>query len=206
MRAPDRGRRKRPWALRYSGRPRGAPLCAGGPWFGIDHSGGVVAWAAGAVRAKLVGCCLRVDHYLSLRAGTGCPGRAGDRNRPALPPGNSLKIATALERLAEVDTVIFDKTGTLTEPNFMLAGMPDEEAFRVAASLAGISRHPLARALLAASGPVPPVSGAVEYPGSGIAWAGPEGEVRLGSRSVCRITGAALLGDEANPETPELWL
>lgn len=120
--------------------------------------------------------------------------------------GILLKSPTALERLAEVDTVIFDKTGTLTEPNFMLAGMPDQEAFRLAASLAGISRHPLARALLAASGSVPPVSGAVEYPGSGIAWAGPEGEVRLGSRSFCGLTGADLLGDEANPETPELWL
>jgi len=120
--------------------------------------------------------------------------------------GILLKSPTALERLAEVDTVVFDKTGTLTEPNFMLASVPDPEAFRLACSLAGISRHPLARALLAASGPVPPALGAIEHPGSGIAWAGPEGEVRLGSRSFCGLTGSDLVGGEESSDTPELWL
>src|SRR5208282_3788695 len=68
--------------------------------------------------------------------------------------GILLKSATALERLAEVDTVVFDKTGTLTDPVLALAepDSVDPEALRVAASLAAASRHPLARSLVAAAG------------------------------------------------------
>ena len=52
--------------------------------------------------------------------------------------GVLLKSATALERLADVDTVVFDKTGTLTEPTPALVKGPDIDhaALRVAASLA----------------------------------------------------------------------
>jgi len=67
--------------------------------------------------------------------------------------GLLIKDSTALERLAEVDTVVFDKTGTLTmgapEP-VNLADLPDA-AVEVAAALAGGSSHPLARALAEAA-------------------------------------------------------
>lgn len=63
--------------------------------------------------------------------------------------GLLIKNGTALERLAEVDTVVFDKTGTLTlgapEPT-NLADHP-REALQVAAALAGASAHPLSQAL-----------------------------------------------------------
>ncbi len=115
--------------------------------------------------------------------------------------GVLLKSATALERLAEIDTVVFDKTGTLTEPSFVLAQNADDAAdagaLALAASLAAASRHPLARALAAAAPGAVPVAGAIEHPGQGIAWAGPEGEARLGSAAFC---GAAA------GEAPELWL
>ncbi len=118
--------------------------------------------------------------------------------------GVLLKSATALERLAEVDTVVLDKTGTLT------AGQPaldrrrplDQAALEVAASLAGASRHPLARALCRAAPAVPVADGVEETPGQGLVWRDGCGrEVRLGSRGWC---GVAAPEDAAGG--PELWL
>jgi Cu2+-exporting ATPase len=99
--------------------------------------------------------------------------------------GILLKSPTALERLANVDTIVFDKTGTLTEPALALVKGPgfDAEALRAAASLASVSRHPLARSLAAAAGPVPAAEDAVEYPGQGVC----AGDARLGSQG---FTGA----------------
>ncbi|HEV7370098.1 heavy metal translocating P-type ATPase [Arenibaculum sp.] len=122
--------------------------------------------------------------------------------------GVLLKSATALERLAGIDTVVFDKTGTLTEgrPVPVLDGV-DPADLRLAASLAGASRHPLARALARAAGDVPVASGVVEQPGAGLVLAAPGGEVRLGSR---RHVG--LPEDAGGPEGgeggagPEFWL
>ncbi len=101
--------------------------------------------------------------------------------------GILLKSPTALERLAEIDTVVFDKTGTLTEPTLMLAGAAEPEALRVAASLGEASRHPLVRALAAAAGPVAPAEDVIEAPGQGLRCATPEGEIRLGSRAFCGL-------------------
>ncbi|HET6184306.1 MAG TPA: heavy metal translocating P-type ATPase metal-binding domain-containing protein [Acetobacteraceae bacterium] len=108
--------------------------------------------------------------------------------------GILLKSPTALERLAEVDTVVFDKTGTLTEPELRLAGRPDRDALREAAALAAASRHPLARVLCAAAPPVVPAAGAEEMPGAGIAC----GAARLGSARFCGVDAGA-------GEGPELW-
>lgn len=66
--------------------------------------------------------------------------------------GLLIKDGTALERLAEADTVVFDKTGTLTmgAPRPVgLEALPDDAA-RVALALAQASAHPLAEALAAA--------------------------------------------------------
>ncbi len=135
--------------------------------------------------------------------------------------GVLLKSATALERLADVDTIVFDKTGTLTEPNLALVKGPDldPEALRVAASLAASSRHPLARSLMAAAGPVAAAEGVVEFPGEGLR----AGDVRLGNRDFCgsdpsprppparggggRWTELPLpLREGAGGRGPELWL
>jgi P-type Cu2+ transporter len=85
--------------------------------------------------------------------------------------GILLKSATALERLAEVDTVVFDKTGTLTLGAPVLetpeAYAPDDLA--LAAGLAVHSAHPLAKALAALN--VETVTGLTdikEIPGHGI--------------------------------------
>ena len=114
--------------------------------------------------------------------------------------GVLLKSATALERLAAVDTIVFDKTGTLTEPALALRKGPDLDntALRVAASLAVASRHPLARALVAEAGPVVAADDVVECPGQGLC----AGEIRLGSAAFCGIDGPS----RWEPAGPELWL
>lgn len=103
--------------------------------------------------------------------------------------GILLKSGTALERLAAIDTVVFDKTGTLTEPSLALVGDGvDALALRDAASLAAHSRHPLARALIAACPNVPAADQAEEHPGLGVAadgmWLGSAAFVGVGSGGV----------------------
>ena len=62
--------------------------------------------------------------------------------------GLLVKDATALERLAEVDSVVFDKTGTLTTGHARLdADGLDEEARAVLAALAQASEHPVSKAI-----------------------------------------------------------
>ena len=70
--------------------------------------------------------------------------------------GVLLKNATALERLAEVDTVVFDKTGTLTRPSFEADGV-DPSDLPVLKALASQSDHPLSRAIVASLPEVVPV-------------------------------------------------
>jgi Cu2+-exporting ATPase len=66
--------------------------------------------------------------------------------------GLLIKSATALERIAQIDTVVFDKTGTLTNGTPRLVSLPIAQAthLQIAATLASHSSHPLSRALLSA--------------------------------------------------------
>ncbi|MFN3936590.1 MAG: heavy metal translocating P-type ATPase [Gemmobacter sp.] len=114
--------------------------------------------------------------------------------------GLLIKSGTALERLAEVDTVVFDKTGTLTmgtpEP-VDLTALPRAD-LGVAVALAAGSAHPLARALARAAeaagiGPDPHVGEVTEVPGRGI-------EGRRDGRIV-RLGRADWTGAEPRPVT-----
>ncbi|MBV8651129.1 MAG: HAD-IC family P-type ATPase, partial [Alphaproteobacteria bacterium] len=116
--------------------------------------------------------------------------------------GILLKSATALERLAAVDTVVFDKTGTLTLGRLELRPDPALPAasLRLAASLAAASRHPLSQAIRRASPDAMPRSNVIEHPGAGLSAVASEGEIRLGS---CAFCGVAAAEDDG---FPELWL
>ncbi len=100
--------------------------------------------------------------------------------------GLLIKHATALERLAQVDTVVFDKTGTLTQgtPQVLEWGSlsPDDQA--LAHALAAGSAHPLSKAIAEAaqtSGTVPAVlEGLREEPGYGTTAMHQGRAVRLG--------------------------
>jgi len=63
--------------------------------------------------------------------------------------GMLIKDATALERLAQVDTVVFDKTGTLTAGTPQLIKLDDvsQVDLGIALALAEASAHPLSRSL-----------------------------------------------------------
>jgi Cu2+-exporting ATPase len=112
--------------------------------------------------------------------------------------GILMKSATALERLAEIDTVVFDKTGTLTLGRAELqAGDWQAEDLALAAGLAANSRHPLSRALARAAPAALALQGVEEMAGQGLR----QGDIKLGSRDFCGVGASAAEG-----QGPELWL
>jgi Cu2+-exporting ATPase len=114
--------------------------------------------------------------------------------------GVILNAGDAVERLAEVDTVVFDKTGTLTlpQPHVDNAAAVDPDLTETAARLALSSRHPLAAALAREVRDQIPYAGAVEEPGQGVRAVIDGVEARLGSPAFCGIAGAA--GGSSDPE------
>ena len=116
--------------------------------------------------------------------------------------GILVKSSSALERAADIDTVVFDKTGTLTlgRPSLIGPDDADGEALACAASLAQSSRHPLARALVRAAPTAEPVDGVEEVAGQGLRRETADGEVRLGSRRFCDIA------EDDREAGMELWL
>jgi len=68
--------------------------------------------------------------------------------------GLLLRDRRALEEARNLDTVIFDKTGTLTLGEFRVvrlavaAGMADDDALRITASVESESEHPIARGIV----------------------------------------------------------
>jgi len=121
--------------------------------------------------------------------------------------GILLKSATALERLAEIDTVVFDKTGTLTlgTPVLEAPGIYPPDDLALAVGLAAHSSHPLANALTALD--ITALSGLTdvrEIPGHGIEARLNGALVRLGRASwvgadEATQTATHLLRDGQNP-------
>ncbi|MFC8850089.1 MULTISPECIES: heavy metal translocating P-type ATPase [unclassified Micromonospora] len=72
--------------------------------------------------------------------------------------GVLIRGAAALESAHRIDTVVFDKTGTLTTGRMRVtevhptAGIGEEQLLRVAAAVESCSEHPLAQAVVIASG------------------------------------------------------
>ncbi len=117
--------------------------------------------------------------------------------------GMLIKHATALERLAEVDTVVFDKTGTLTSgaPELTNLGDHSRSDLQVALALAEASSHPLSLALAKAAreAGIKPAKlhDVVEVPGYGT-----EGVYR---DQLVRLGRAAWVGGEDGEQTAA-WL
>ncbi|POX66443.1 copper-translocating P-type ATPase [Microbacterium sp. Ru50] len=93
----------------------------------------------------------------------------------------------ALEAAERIDVVLMDKTGTLTEGRMSVAsvvtagGIDRDEAVRAAGAVESASEHPIARAIVAAAGAVPPVTDFTGVPGGGVSGSVEGREVTAGS-------------------------
>lgn len=96
--------------------------------------------------------------------------------------GLLVKDGTALERLAEVDTVVFDKTGTLTMPAAARDAL-DAETQSIALALTQNASHPVSQAIAASLDGVTPaqVQDHQEHAGKGLSARYQGQVVRLGS-------------------------
>jgi P-type Cu2+ transporter len=115
--------------------------------------------------------------------------------------GIMVKDGSAMERLAQADSVLFDKTGTLTlgRPKLVDASDIPGPVLSLAAGLAAYSRHPLSRAICTvAAAPFPVFDDVIEIPGSGLEARRADGTYRLGSRRFA--CGGSNSGDEASLE------
>jgi len=85
--------------------------------------------------------------------------------------GIMVKDGSALERLADIDTVLFDKTGTLTTGRLRLANASEIEPYTlaIAGSIAARSNHPVSRSLASFDDGLQTVPTAIaEHPGLGV--------------------------------------
>ncbi|MFT4625893.1 MAG: Cd2+/Zn2+-exporting ATPase [Myxococcota bacterium] len=99
-----------------------------------------------------------------------------------------VKSASFLERMGEVDTLVLDKTGTLTVGELTVDRVEPAvgdavEVLALAGRAAQASTHPIARAVAAAAGDLPPVVEATELPGRGVVVHTEAGVLRLGRAS-----------------------
>ncbi|SNR50527.1 cadmium-translocating P-type ATPase [Paracoccus sediminis] len=118
--------------------------------------------------------------------------------------GLLIKDGTALERLAEIDTVVFDKTGTLTlgRPTLVSVKPLPADLRPVARALAEASAHPLSRALAMAlvDHPSADLFDVAEQPGSGVSGRWQGRSVRLGRAEWLGVA------DDGQAPTSATWL
>ena len=153
------------------------------------------------------------------------PGRAGDRHAlpaadrdprrhhrldlPLRPPGIIVKSPVVLEQIAGCRTAIFDKTGTLTygEPTLteqlIAPGFAQRDVLTLVASLERYSKHPLARAILAAAAtdalPLQEATEVSEQPGQGLRGTVSGHQVQITSRGKLVAHGRSLAPIELPP-------
>lgn len=115
--------------------------------------------------------------------------------------GLLVKNGTALERLAEIDTVVFDKTGTLTEGYARIdMDAMDADSLAVLAALAKASHHPVSRAIAAAiptSVIAADLTDVTEQSGLGVTatWQGQTVRLGRGDWVGARVSPALRIGD-----------
>jgi len=129
-------------------------------WLLVTGDATAAFTAAVAVLVIACPCALGLATPTALLVGTGRGAQLGVL----------IKGPEVLESTRAVDTVVLDKTGTVTTAQMsvvQVAGAP--ETLRMAAAVEAGSEHPIARAIVAASGtPLAPVTGFASQPGQGV--------------------------------------
>ena len=124
--------------------------------------------------------------------------------------GIFVRNGDALERLSRVDTVVFDKTGTLTERHAVVTAVitvPEvsrDDLLAAAAAVEADSDHPIALAIMAASGSPARGSDIRVIPGTGVAGMVGGLPVRVSRLEQSRLPGSlsvAVAAREARGET-----
>lgn len=87
-------------------------------------------------------CSLVISVPLAFFAGMGKASRLGVL----------IKGSLAIENMAKVENVVFDKTGTLTTGQFQVRNVIGEDTMRIASALEAKVSHPIAKAVVKASG------------------------------------------------------
>jgi Cu2+-exporting ATPase len=135
---PDAARLADRWAAPFLAVVLILALGAGFAWSTVDPARAV--WVVVSVLIVTCPCALSLATPTTLVAAAGGLARRG----------LLLRRLGALERLAQADVIVFDKTGTLTEDRPRARLLHAEDAagdLSRAISLAGLSSHPLARAV-----------------------------------------------------------
>ncbi len=182
---------------------------AAAAWSVVDPSRAV--WVAVSVLIVTCPCALSLAAPSALLAAAGALSSRGVL----------VRRLDAIEALAGIDTVCFDKTGTLTEPSLRhaevepkhgahRAGLDAAALLAMAAALARLSTHPMARALAGAAGAEGSSTTTAwrevrEHAGLGLEALGVDGSrYRLGSRQW--VTGTDIDIDASAPSAGvETW-
>ena len=116
--------------------------------------------------------------------------------------GILFKTSTALERAADIRSVVLDKTGTITEGRptvsdvHVFDGEPEDEFLRTVASVERQSEHPLAQAIVRTAETrglkLPPAAGFVAVPGKGVTAMLGEKFVTVGNAKLMQQQGVAI--------------
>ena len=117
-------------------------------WLGVGGEGATVRALAAGVAVLIIACPCAMGLAVPTAVMV-ATGRAGSL-------GVLIKGGEALQRLAEVNTVILDKTGTLTEgqpavTDVIPASRASQEVLAKAAAVERMSEHPLADAIVGAA-------------------------------------------------------
>jgi Cu+-exporting ATPase len=168
-----------------------------GAWLVLGRPASAAFTAAVAVLIIACPCALGLATPTALLVGTGRGAQLGIL----------IKGPEVLESTRRVDTVLLDKTGTVTTGRMALtgvtttAGVDEAEALRLAGALEHASEHPIARAIAAAAGAVPPVQGFTNIEGLGVTGVVEGRTVTVGRPRLLAERGLALPPDLRDVET-----